>query len=219
LRGRIFAWVAVSIAALLPTAATAACTPGSKPSYDDVSSIYFQSQGTTSPIMLHLDEPVVAGECPIGLTFLSTPTNVDMGSSPACFKGRSGKIEKCCGGERLVTDDAPTPIFQRLLAVLKQDRFFDIPALTGGNAPEPSDFGTSAYYKIAVMRCGAQRRDPKFLILFGGPPQPASNTTIFSIAIPLGRTPGTMYGKDIVKLFDDVTRAIYESQWNSSDIY
>jgi hypothetical protein len=108
---------------------------------------------------------------------------------------------------------------QRLLAVLKEDRFFDIPALVQGNAPEPSDFGTAAYYKIAVMRCGAQRRDPKFLILFGAAPQPASNTTIFSIAIPLGTTPSTMYGNGIINLFDDVTHAIYQSQWTSSDIY
>jgi hypothetical protein len=211
--------MAMSTATLLPVTATATCAAGAKPSYDDITSIYFQSQGTTAPIAIHLDEPVVAGECPVGPTFLSTPTNVDMGSSPACFKGRSGKIEKCCGGERLETEDSPQPIFQRLLAVLKQDHFFDIPSLALGNAPEPSDFGTVAYYKIAVMRCGAQRRDPKFLILFGGPPQPASNTTIFSIAIPLSRTPGTMYGKDIINLFDDLTHAIYESQWNSSDIY
>ena len=219
LLGQIFACMAMSIAALLPVATIAACEANAKPSYDDITSIYFQSQGTTAPIVLHLDEPVVAGECPIGLTFLSTPTNVDMGSSAACFRGTSGKIEKCCGGERLETDDAPTPIFQRLLAVLKEDRFFDIPALVQGNAPEPSDFGTAAYYKIAVMRCGAQRRDPKILTLFGGPPEPAPNTTIFSIAVPFNRTPGTMYDKTVIQLLDDVTHAIYQSQWTSSDIY
>jgi hypothetical protein len=216
---RDFVWVAIWIAALLPATAAAACTPGGKPSYDDVTSIYFQSQGTTAPIVLHLDEPVVAGDCPVGLTFLSTPTNADMGSGPVCFKESSGKIAKCCGGERFETDDAAKTIFERLLAVLKQDSFFEIPSLAEGNAPELRDFGTAAYYKIAVMRCGAQRRDPKFVILFGGPPEPAPNTTIFSIAVPLKKAPGTVYDKRIVTLLDDLTHAIYQSRWNSSDIY
>jgi hypothetical protein len=197
----------------------ATCGVGAAPSYGDITSIYFESQGTTAPIKLHLDQPVVAGDCPVRLTFLSTLAKVDMGASPVCVTRPSGRLKKCCGGETLYTDDAPQPIFARLLAVLEEDRFFAIPSAAQGNAPEPNDFGSLAYYKLAVMRCGAQHRDPRFSILFGGSPQAAPNTTIFSIAVPLNATPGPLYDKNIMRLFDDLTRAIYQSQWSSGDIY
>jgi hypothetical protein len=123
-------------------------------------------------------------------------------------------VYPCCGGAtESGTDDSPQIVFDRLVAVLEKDHFYDI---------EPSQLTQSdgaAFYSITVMRCGAQPHDKSIAIAFLGAPEAEPNTSILAINIPFGSFPEVLYDSRVLTLFGDFTRAIYQSKWNPPDIY
>lgn len=199
--------------ASLPPVSIASCVPGGERSYGDISAIYFQSENLTEPVAIHAADPLEPGACPVRVVLYSSPSNVEKGGGPYCFKDRSGKWQHCCGATDSATEDSPQLIFGRLLTVLKNDRFYDLATSSQVTAPDGA-----AFYGVAVMRCGAQPHS-KGTIAFVGPPQAAYNTSIVSITIPFGSLPESMYGAKTVALFEDLTRAIYQSHWEGGDVY
>jgi hypothetical protein len=149
--------------AALPTFSIASCVSGTKPANRDISAIYFRSEGTTEPVAVHRGDPVQRGACPVTVSLYVSPNDVDKSESPVCFKGSSGEVYSCCGATDSTTNDLPQVIFDRLLAVLKADHFYDIPA-----SVQPTQSDNAAYYLIAVMRCGAQPHNESIHTAFIG---------------------------------------------------
>lgn len=200
--------------ATLPVVSTASCVPGAKPSYQDVSSVYFHSQGVTAPIAIHRDEPIRPGACPVTTVLYVSSSHVDMGGGPACITGRSGEVRACCGATDSSTDDSPQLIFSRLVAVLEKNHFYDI-----ADSSQPTESDGAAFYSIIVMRCGAHTLNKDIGITFVGAPQPGPDTSMLSLSIPFASLPRAVYGPKILTLFDDFTHAIYQSEWTQGDIY
>lgn len=197
----------------LPTVSIAACVPGAKPSYQDISTVYFRSEGVSEPVAIRLGETVQPGACPVTVKLYISPGDVEKGGGRYCFTDRSGEVRRCCGATDSSTDDSPQLIFNRLVAVLARDRFYDI-----AEASQPIESDGAAFYSIVVMRCGAQPKG-KGAITFLGPPQPEPNTSILALSIPFGSSPRVTYDPKILTLFDDFTRAIYQFEWTLEDIY
>jgi hypothetical protein len=201
--------------ATLPVISIASCIAAARPSYQDISAVYFRAEGVTAPIAIHGDEPIGPGSCPVRVVLYVSTSDIDMmGGDPVCLTRPSGKVEACCGATDSTTDDSPQIIFKRLVAVLEKDRFYDI-----ADPSQPTESDGAAFYSIAVMRCGAQPHNRDVSIAFVGPPQPGANTSILSLSIPFKSLPRTIYDAKIVTLFDDFTHAIYQSEWNQGDIW
>jgi hypothetical protein len=199
--------------AAFPIASTASCVPGAKPSYQDISTVYFRSEGVSEPVVIHSGETVQPGACPVGVVLYVSPGDVEKGGGPYCFADRSGEVRRCCGATDSSTDDSPKLIFNRLVAVLEKDRFYDI-----AESSQPPESDDTAFYSIVVMRCGSQPKNSGH-VTFLGPPQPQSNTSILALSVPFGSLPRAAYDSSILTLFDDFTHAIYQSEWNLEDIY
>ncbi|HKU80762.1 MAG TPA: hypothetical protein VJP76_01230 [Candidatus Tumulicola sp.] len=195
---RLAALLAFGLAAL-PAASPGSCRPGAAPSYDDISSVYFQSSGLSEPIAIHRGARVEPGACPIRVTFYVSRSDVRMGGSPVCIETNES-VYQCCGASASQTGDSPQIVFDRVVAVLKRDRFYSLAA-----SPQTALPDGAAFYRIAVMRCGA--------------PRPMPNTSILTLRIPFGSTPETLYDPNLVKLFGDLTHAIYESKWTRGDVW
>lgn len=200
--------------ATLPAVSMASCVPGAKPSYQDVTAVYFRSEGVTEPVAIGRGDPVQPGACPVTVVLYVSPSDADMGGGPACFTDRSGKMQRCCGATDSRTEDSPRRVFDRLVAVLEKDRFYGLTEST----PLTRSNG-AAFYSIAVMRCGAQARGKGVSIAFVGPPQPRPNTSIVALNIPFGSAPEAFYDSNVIVFFDDFTRAIYQSRWSLEDIW
>jgi hypothetical protein len=204
--------IALALAAL-PAVSIASCAPGAEPSYGDITAIYFRSENLTEPVAIRAGDRVEPGACPVSVVLYSSPSDVEKAGGPYCFRDRSGKWQQCCGATDSTTEDSPQLIFDRLLAVLRKDRLYDLE-----NSSQVSRSDGVASDGITVMRCGAQPHE-KGTIAFVGPPQPGYNTSIVSISVPFGTLPESLYSAKILTLFDDFTRAIYQSQWEGGDIY
>jgi hypothetical protein len=137
-----------------------------------------------------------------------------MGGGHVCYKDATGKMRSCCGGTSSRTDDPAPLIFSRLVAVLQKDGFYDIPE-TELATPPPD----GAFFGLTVMRCRAQSRSKSFSIAFGGPPIAGPNTKILDIQFPYGSLPSTLYDAKMLKLFEDLTQAVYQSKWDLTDVY
>ncbi len=199
--------------AVTPVLSGAACMPGAKPAYQDISGIYFRSEGVTAPVAIHRDNPVRVGACPVRVVLYVSPGDADMAGSPACLTNRSGQTQICCGTTNSTANDSAQVIFGRLVAVLQRDHFFDIAA----SQPKRSD--GAAFFSIAVMRCGAQPHNKAFPIAFLGAPQRNLNTTILALSIPFDSLPRAAYDSKLITLFDHFTQAIYRSDWILQDIW
>jgi hypothetical protein len=199
--------------AAFPIASTASCVPGAKPPYQDISAVYFRSEGVSEPVAIHRGETVQPGACPATVKLYVSPSDVEKGGGPYCFTDRSGEARNCCGGTTSSTDDSPKLIFNRLVAVLEKDRFYDI-----AESSQPTESDDAAFFSIVVMRCGSQPKNSGH-VTFLGPPQPEPNTSILALSIPFGSLPRVAYAPKVLMLFDDFTRAIYQSEWNIEDIY
>lgn len=202
-----------ALAAAPPVVSIASCATGGKPSYSDITSVYFRSENVTEPVAIDAGDPVEPGACPVRVVLYSSPSDVEKAGGPFCFKDRSGKWKNCCGATDSTTEDSPQVIFDRLLAVLKNDRFYDL-----ANSSRVSGSDGAAFYGVTVMRCGAQPHG-KGTLAFVGPPRAAYNTSIVSMSIPFGSVPESLYDAKTLTLFDDFTRAIYESKWDGGDVY
>ncbi len=200
--------------AILPVVSIASCEPGAKPSYQDVSSVYFHSEGVTAPIAIHRDEPIGPGACPVTTVLYILASHVDMGGGPACITSRSGEVRACCGATDSTTDDSPQLIFNRLVAVLEKDHFYDI-----ADSSQRTESDGAAFYSITVMRCGAHTLNKDIGITFVGAPQPGPDTSMLSLSIPFMSLPRAVYDPKTLTLFDDFTHAIYQSVWTQGDIY
>jgi hypothetical protein len=199
--------------AMFPALSIASCLPGVKPSYQDISAIYFHSEGVTEPVAIHSGHPVMAGACPVSVDFYASPSHVDKAGDGTCHKDRAGRVYACCPTE-YNTDDFPQRIFNRLVAALAKDRFYDIVESSQPmESPPPlrrvGQSDNAAFYSIVAMRCGAQP----------GTRQAKLNTSTLALSIPIGSLPGATYDSKIIMLFDDFTRAIYQSQWLPGDVY
>jgi hypothetical protein len=137
-----------------------------------------------------------------------------MGGGPACITSPSGEVKACCGATDSSTDDSPQLIFDRLVAVLERDDFYDI-----ADPSQPTESNNAGFYRIAVMRCGAHALDKDISISFVGPPQPGPNTSILFLSIPFTSLPEAVYDSKILTLFDDFTHAIYQSEWTHGDVW
>lgn len=208
--GPLFALACASI----PAFSVASCIPGGKPSYQDISSIYFRSEGVTEPISIHRGDLVQRGACPALVVLYASPNEVDKGGSPYCFQNRAAKVHSCCGATDSSTGDSPQLVFDRLVTVLQQDGFYN---MVGSSQPRQS--GNAAFYSITVMRCGAQPHNKNISLAFVGSPQPSSNTAMLIISIPFGSLPDAAHGTNILTIFDDLTHAIYQSRWTVEDIW
>ncbi|HEY1883412.1 MAG TPA: hypothetical protein VGG51_10280 [Candidatus Cybelea sp.] len=189
--------------------------PGAKPSYHDISAIYFRSEGVTEPVAVRRGHRVQRGACPVTVALYVSLNDVAKGGGPACLKSRFGEVQHaCCGATDSTTEDSPPVIFDRLLAVLEKDHFYDI-------APSSQTFPSNgaALYLLAVMRCAAQPHDKNISIAFVGTPQAKPNTSILALSIPFGSLAGDAYDSKILMLFADFTRAVYQSQWTEQDIW
>lgn len=204
--------IALGLAAL-PIVSIASCDPGAKPSYQDISAVYFQSEGVSEPVAIRDDETVRPGACPVGVKLYVSPSDVEMGGGPYCFTDRSGEARSCCGATDSSTDDSPQLIFTRLVAVLEKDRFYDI-----AESSQPTESDDAAFYSIVVMRCEPQPKS-RGDIAFVGPPQPRPTRSILALSVPFGSLPRAAYDSNILTLFDDFTHAIYQSTWNIEDVY
>lgn len=83
---------------------------------------------------------------------------------------------------------------------------------------QPTESDDAAFYSIVVMRCRSQPKNNGH-VTFLGPPQPEPNTSILALSIPFGSLPPATYDSKLLALFDDFTRAIYQSEWNLEDVY
>ncbi len=198
----------------LPMTASAACASGDTPAYSDISAVYFRSAGLTEPGVFRSDLPVVAGACPVSVVLYVTPSFDDMGGGPLCYKDASGKVRQCCGATSSSTDDPAPLVFGRLVAALQKDGFYDLPE-TEQASPPPD----GALFSLAVLRCGTQSRRKNFSIAFGGPPSAGPNTAIIALTLPYGSLPTSLYGAKTLSLFEDVTQAVYQSNWSLTDVY
>lgn len=196
-----------------PIVSIASCLPGAKPSYQDISAVYFRSEGVSEPVAIRPGERVQPGACPVGVKLYVSRSDVEKGGGPYCFVGRSGEVRSCCGATDSSTDDSPQLIFNRLVTVLERHRFYDIV-----ESSQPTESDDVAFYSIVVMRCEAQPKN-RGAITFLGPPQPKPTRSILALSIPFGSLPRAAYDSEILALFDDFTRAIYQSQWTLEDVY
>jgi hypothetical protein len=137
-----------------------------------------------------------------------------MGGGPLCYKDASGKVQHCCGATISRTDDPAPSIFDRFVAALQKDGFYD---LSEADRASPSPDG--AFFSLAVMRCGAQPHRKSFSIAFVGPPNAGPNTAILALALPYGSLPTSLYSAKMLTLFEDVTRAVYQSTWSLTEVY
>jgi hypothetical protein len=199
--------------AAFPIASTASCVPGAKPSYQDISAVYFRSEGVSEPVAIRPNETVRPGACPVGVKLYVSRSDVEKAGGPYCFTDRSGEKRSCCGTTDSSTDDSPQLIFTRLVAVLEKDRFYDI-----AESSQPTESDDAAFYSIVVMRCEPQPKS-RGDIAFVGPPQPRPNISILALSVPFRSLPRAAYDSNILTLFDDFTHAIYQSEWNIEDIY
>jgi hypothetical protein len=203
------------ILAFAPVAATAACTAGAQPAYEDISAVYFTADGVTEPVTIASDQPQVPGKCPVSVGLYATRAFFDMGAGPMCFVTAKGAVTRCCGATRSDTDDSPGTIFTRLITILKQDSFYSVIS----PAPTVQSNVKAAGYTIAVMRCGAKARREGDMGYTADFFQPDPNERKLTIRIPFGSSPQSNFDSNIVKLFADVARAIYASDWHVTDVY
>lgn len=200
--------------AALPAVSIASCVPGAKPSYQDITAIYFRSEGVTEPVELHRGDLVRRGACPVSLVLYVSPSDVDKGSSPACLNGHLGELQPCCGASDSSTGDSPQLIFNRLVEVLVKDHFYDI-----ADSSQPARSDAAGFYSIAVMRCDARPHDKSGGSMFVALAQARSKMSIVALSIPFGSMPEVTYGSKILTLFDDFTHAVYQSEWTPQDIW
>jgi hypothetical protein len=206
------AFAVLGIIALAP--AQASCPESGPPSYANISRIYFRSDGVTAPIVIHSGAVVQPGNCPVRLVLDVTKKTAKMGSSPACFAKPTGERQSCCGAQAFETNDSPESIFDRLVAVLASDHFFSFAK------PTPAAFpgAAGALYSIVAFRCSPEP-DPRIATIFFGPPQAGADRSILTVGVSFGFTPEAFQPAEEIKLFDDFTRAIYESTWNPGDVW
>jgi hypothetical protein len=199
--------------------ATLACNATRVSSYADVTQIYVLSDGLTAPVSVQADVALDAGDCPESRKVLVWQQGDAMGGGPYCWRSKSGKLTKCCGGATtLATDDPPAQIFARLLSVLERDRFYELAAArTPAFDQNQNGEQTAVVFEIAVLRCVPPPRS--ISIQFTGPPMPNPHTTVLRVAVPLGTKPRSALDPDVVRLLDDVMRAVYQSYWYGQDIY
>lgn len=214
MRGTLYGSIFALGLATLPAFSVASCMAGAKPSYHDISAIYFRSEGVTEPATLHRSDPVQPGACTVTVALYVSLSEVDKSGGPACFKSNSGRVYSCCGATASSTNDSPQEVFDRLVAVLQKDHFYDI-----ATSSRQTRSDSAAFYLIAVMRCGAQSHDKNIGIALVGGPHAATNTSILALSIPFRLLPGRVYDSKILTLFDDFTHAIYESHWTEEDIW
>lgn len=203
--------------ATLPVVTIATCLPGGKPSYQDITSLYFRARGVMEPIAIHRRDPVQRTVlCLATVAVYASPTNADKGGSPYCVYNavRGDDPAASIGAWDSAADEPPQLIFDRLLSVLVKDRFYEIV-----NSPRPTESDGAAFYSIAVMRCGAQPHRENVPIAFVGPPRAVPNTSILALSIPFGSVPEAAADPKILQLFDDFTRTIYQSRWTAPDVY
>ncbi|HEY2473439.1 MAG TPA: hypothetical protein VGI19_01430 [Candidatus Cybelea sp.] len=191
-------------------AAALACDGTAESSYTDVTQIYVSTDGLTVPVAVHADATLDAGACPQGRDLWVWRQGVSMAGGQ-CFRSSSGEVTRCCPGD-FGTDDPPAEIFARLVAVLERDRFYDVAA-----QQTPTSTQSGAVFEIAVRRCAPPPDASSILVNRG--PTPNSQTTLLQIVVPLGTKPGTVLAPDVVRLLDDITRAVYQSKWYGQDIY
>lgn len=203
--------------AALPVITVASCVPGARPSYQDISAVYFRSEGVTEPVAIDRGDPVQPGDCPVAVALYVSPSDVEKVGGPACFKSSAGKVYSCCGATTSDTNDSPQTIFGRLVAALEKDQFCNIVDSPHVDSPQLTESDGAAFYSIAVMRCGAWPHRGSILSVRSPKAQP--NTSILALSIPFGSLPEVAYDSRIITLVADFTRAIYQSQWIPGDIY
>lgn len=137
-----------------------------------------------------------------------------MGGGPRCFRPPSGKVQICCGATSLETEDPPAQVFARLLAVLERDRFYELAA---AQTLMHEDEQTGVEFEVAVLRCVPPPR--AISIMFTGPPEPNSRTTVLRVVLPYGTKLRSALDPGVPALLDDVTNAVYQSRWQVTDIW
>ena len=131
-------------------------------------------------------------------------------SGSVCVRLSSGRFTNCCLA-RFATDDLPARIFERLLSVLRRDRFYDVAAERTANSTQ-----SGALFEVAVVRCSALSD----VVTWTAPePTPNPRTTILRIVLPVGTKPSTALPPDVIRLLNDVTRAVDQSKWYGQDVY
>lgn len=112
----------------------------------------------------------------------------------------------------LATDDSPSQVFARTLAVLERDRFYDLAV-----DPTPALAQAGVVFEIAILRCLPAPRIVS--VMFTAPPTPNTHTTVLRIVVPFGAKLRDTVDPDVVRLIGDVAHAVYQSRWNVTDIY
>ena len=174
--------------ATLPAVATASCVSGAT----GISNIYGdlfplrRSHGTrrTSP---------GRSSSPWSLSRFARPLRLakrcGQGQQSSLLTGHLGELQPCCGASDSSTGDSPQLIFNRLVAVLVKDHFYDL-----ANSSQPARSDAAAFYSIAVVRCDAQPHDKSGGSMFVAPPQAKSTMSIVALSIPFGSMPEVTYG-------------------------
>ncbi len=147
--------------AAFPIASIASCVPGTKPSYQDISALYFRSEGVSEPVAIRRGKTVQPGACPVTVKLYVSPSDVEKGRRPILLLRRP---------------------LGRIAALLRRS-----------NNPKYRRFAAT---HLQSTRCGAG-----------------------ALSIPFGSLPPAAYDSKLLALFDDFTRAIYQSEWNLEDIY
>jgi hypothetical protein len=172
--------IILALFAALPMRGYASCAVPNEPPYVDVSEIAYGNEGMYSWDLLDANLPVPHGRG--YLTVVSTRRDVMM----------MGPL-----GGRLwgwsATPDPPSLVFDRLLTVLTQYKFFLLP-----DPVKRARTWDSSTYSIMTVRCGVRR--------------------VLQLVIPKGEHPSSETDGTVLRLFEDLIRATYRSKWHATTI-
>lgn len=172
-----------TLIAAAPIRGNASCAVPKEPPYVDVSEIAFGNEGIYSWDLLNPNLPVPGIPGHRGyLTVVSTRSDVTMvGPLGGTLWGWSA------------TSDSANSVFDRLLTLISQYKFFSLP-----EPMERAKTGDSSTYSIIVARCGVKR--------------------VLRLVIPGGEHTFGEPDATIMRLFEDLIRATYRSKWHATTI-